>query len=201
MVADEHGRAVQPSRVLHVIAADQITLVADTTSHLAFRGQQQPRVLQTATSDDEMLRRNPVSSLARGHDVKAADDGRVRVFFDLDDTSIEIDLDVGRPGQQVQIVLAETERPGHQENRRVQIVIVKRGSEMSVPCDDAEIIVGGHLQNPAGARVKGLELRVVERPAAVGHPRPCLEVERIHWPQAEPPAPQATPPIAGAAER
>jgi hypothetical protein len=49
------GESVKSSRVLHIVAADHIVLVADAGGRLALRNQKQSRVLQAATSQDEVF--------------------------------------------------------------------------------------------------------------------------------------------------
>jgi hypothetical protein len=88
----------------------------------------------------------------------------------------------------------------HQKDRRVQLFIVELRGKSTALGVDIEIADRAHLQNPASTVEERRERIIPERPAAIGDPRPGLEVDRIQRLQAEPAAAQATPPVADAAQ-
>jgi hypothetical protein len=72
--AVQNREAMYSSRVLHIVTADQIVLVADTAGPLALRNQKQPSVLQATASQDEVLRGDAVGlPIVRRH-VNVPDD-------------------------------------------------------------------------------------------------------------------------------
>ena len=174
-------------RVLHEVASHLVVLVAQTGRHDVARHQQHANVLDAPGRQHIVL----------GHDVEARPrqrphrqprhGARRRVGLDRQHVGVVVHAHVGHALQGLAVHQAEAGGRAEAVDRRLEPLLVER-QRLGAPVVELGhravdvVIVAGHFQDLVGQLVVALELGLRERPAAVGDPRPVLEIDRVQRP-------------------
>ena len=180
-------------RMLHEEAPDEAVPIADPVGRHIVRKEQEARILEPARGQHEQPRRELEPRSREAPRPDAQHGAGVVARLEPERIGVEIAADGAGLAQLFPIDLAEAGRRAEAVDRRFELLRVERQEARAAMADLARsrfrvVAVAGDLAQPMRTAVIRPQHRSRKRPAAIFHPRPLCEIDRVE--RAAPSAPR-----------
>ncbi len=190
----EGNRAGREGRVFHEETADEVVVVGQSAGRRRIRGQQQAGILDAAGGEHEDLGGDPEAAAIEAGDAHAGNLPVELIRLNIDDIGVQIDRDVFARLELFAKHMAEPSPFLVCLDHPADDLVVRKRQKLEISAvqlshpDVGVVLADRQAADLVGAIVVGRQLLIGERPAAVGHPRPLGEVDRLKRPGETAPA-------------